>query len=101
MSPEQDRTLALRCLAQRAVESLGVNGNEPDAVTIMAHSIAQAYLELEAVERVLETDSNELGELTYIVQGIRQRLTMAQHSAEFLATVLAEAKTEEEGRAAQ
>lgn len=90
MSPEEIRENDLLCLAQRAVEALGVNGEKPTAATIMEHSIAQACLEIEAVERVLDRDSTELGELTYVLAGIRQRLTMAQHSAQFLASVLAE-----------
>jgi len=91
MIPEEIRENELLCLAQRSIEALGVSGDKPSATTIMEHSIAQACLEIEAVERVLDRDSTELGELSYILSGIRQRLAMAQHSAEFLATVLAEA----------
>jgi hypothetical protein len=78
----------LMCLAVRAIEALGVNGAHPDAAHIMQHSIAQACLELEAVEAVLEKDINST--LVYIVMGIRQRLELAGQSAGLLATLIAE-----------
>lgn len=84
----EDRDDELACLAQRAVDAMGVNSDRPTVSKILEHSIAQACIEIEAVERVLDRDSTELGELTYIIAGVRQRLTMAQHSASFLATVL-------------
>jgi len=92
MSPEQVRKLDTECLAQRAIEALGVNTKDgkPSAAQIMEHSIAQACLELEVVEQILDKDQDR-GNMAYFVAGIRQRLEMAQHSASFLATVLAEA----------
>ena len=88
MSPERMRTHDLMCLATRALEALGVNGNAPNATHIMEHSIAQACLELQAVEAALE--GGKVDQLVYIVMGIRQRLEFAQNGAEMLATLIAE-----------
>ena len=90
-SPEQVRATDLLCLAQRAIGALGVNGERPTAADVMEHAIGQACIEIEAVEKVLEREQGELGMLVYLLMGVRQRLTMAQHSAPFLATILAEA----------
>ena len=78
----------LKCLAIRAIEALGVNGARPDAAHIMQHSIAQACLEIEAVEAAIEREQDN--QLVYIVMGIRQRLELAGQSAGFLATLIAE-----------
>ncbi|MET0795046.1 MAG: hypothetical protein ABW061_26245, partial [Polyangiaceae bacterium] len=98
---EQMRATDLLCLAQRAIEALGVGENASTGAEIMEHSIAQACLELEAVERVLDCEQGEIGGLVYIVAGIRQRLAMAQHSAPFLATVLAEGRAIDAAAAAK
>ena len=91
MSPEEIRATDVLCLATRAIEALGVNHDAPTAAEIMEHAISQACIELEAVEKVLEREHGEIGMLVYLVMGIRQRLTMAAQSGEFLATVIAEA----------
>jgi len=90
VSPDQIRDMDTKRLALRAIEALGVNSRDgkPSAAHIMEHSIAQACLELEVVEQILENDQDR-GNMAYIVAGIRQRLEMAQHSASFLATILA------------
>ncbi len=82
------RAYDLMCLASRAVEALGVNGNTTDAAHIMEHSIGQACIELEAVEAVLERDPNS--QLVYIVMGVRQRLEFAGTFAKTLAKMIAE-----------
>ena len=83
------REMDLKCLATRALEALGVNVETPDAATIMRHSIAQACLELEAVEQTLERGPGDTGTLVYIVMGIRQRLELAAQSSEMLASLVA------------
>ena len=97
MSPEQIRSADMQCLAQRAVEALGVNG-DGNAAHIMEHAIAQACLELGLVEATLDrhvddTTNEELMGALYVLAGVRARLTMAQHSASFLATVLSEGRS--------
>ena len=92
MSPEQIREMDTLCLAQHAIEALGVNG-EGDATHIMEHAIAQACLELSVVEQAL--DEFDVGpetafNLANLVAGIRGRLALAQNSAEFLARTLGE-----------
>jgi hypothetical protein len=95
VSPEQIREVDTLCLAQRAVEALGVNG-KGDAAHIMEHAIAQASLELGVVEAALDAFSvegdKEIVGLCYLVSGIRARLELAQHSAGFLARTLAESE---------
>jgi len=98
MSHEQLRTLDVRSLAQHAVQTLTLDfrGVGTTSSEIMQNSIVQCCLELEIVESILtrnfeQNDDPELCYLPYMVEGIRRRLEMAQHNAEFLATVLAEA----------
>ncbi len=95
MSSDRVRALDLACLAQHTLEALGVNGEKPSAEQILDHSIAQAYLELEAVENILERNLQndpELSTLVYVVHGIRQRLELARNCNEILANVFAESE---------
>jgi hypothetical protein len=54
VSPEETRALALACLAEHTLRSLGVEATKPTAEIVMNHAINQACLELEMVENVLE-----------------------------------------------
>jgi len=91
MSPEQIRAMDARCLAERTIRALGVNGEKPDAAHIMEHAIAQASLELEVVEQILDKDQDR-GNMAYIVAGIRQRLELAQECSGILATLMTESE---------
>jgi len=90
MSPEDIRRNDMKCLAGRTLDALGVNCKVPDQTTIMQHSIGQACLELEAVEKVLEREMGEVALLVYVVMGIRQRLELAAHCGGILASMVAD-----------
>ena len=89
MSPAEARAMDVACLAECAIRALGVNGARPDAATIMEHAIAQACLELEVVEQILDKDQDR-GNLAYVVEGIRERLQLAQECSGILAKLTAE-----------
>ena len=89
MSPAEARAMDVACLAECAIRALGVNCSKPDAATIMEHAIAQASIELEVVEEILDKDQDR-GNLAYIVAGIRERLQLAQECSGILAKLTAE-----------
>jgi hypothetical protein len=92
MSPEKIRAMDHACLARYTLEALGANGRNLTAEEILDHSVAQACLELEAVENILERNLQndpELATLVYVVSGIRKRLVLARECNEILADVFA------------
>ncbi len=91
MSPRH-RELFVRELALRTLDALGVNGKAPTSEQILGHSVSQACIELEAVEKVLDglQDHPEFSTQVYILQGIRHRLELAQDCSETLADIAAE-----------
>ncbi len=91
MSPEH-RELFIHGLALQTLQALGVNGKRPTSEQILDHSIAQACIELEAVEKALDglQDHPKLFTHVYVLQGIRHRLELAQEHSETLADLAAE-----------
>ena len=90
MSPEC-REIFLQGLATYTTGALGVNGDRPTSEQILEHSITQACLELEVVEKVLDglQDHPELSTLVYVVEGIRRRLELANECNGTLAELMA------------
>ena len=61
-----------------AAEALGVNDSKGDAAEVLRHIIAQAALELEVVEELLERRNGATRDpLLHMVEGIRRRLSFA------------------------
>jgi hypothetical protein len=98
MTPEEKRAIDLKALASRALDALGVSGDDevwtgPGVESyIVEHAIAQACLEIEAVEFTLEKHQDhadpELSQLVYVVQGIRRRLELVGQCTETLAELM-------------
>ena len=91
MSPEH-REIFIHGLALQTLRALGVHGKSPTSEQILDHTIVQACIEIEAVEKVLDglQDHPELSTQVYILQGIRHRLELAQEHNETLADLIAE-----------